>query len=318
LQHPWGIVNKDSKTFWIADNQTSVITQYNKDGSWTGVQPVTVTGQNPTGLVNNTTNSFVVNGAPATLITATENGTIDVWNSNTGSSTISVSRTLNAVYKGLDILNGNLCVANFSNGTVDVFDGTFAWIASFTDAELVDTGYAPYNVYAQSGKLYVSFAKQDALKLSALPGDGNGYIDVFDSNGVLLKRLVNRGYLNVPWGMLAIEVSNSKRKLKLLLVANNGSGVISIYDRKTGTLLKTLKDKFLNDILIDNLRSIVVINNSANTGNSTCTVKQGKVKCNDKNKNKNNNNGSTIYFTAGINLSANGLFGMLNKTNVNC
>ncbi len=338
LQNPWGVVNKDKSTFWIADNDANVISQYDKSGKWTGVLPITVTGGKPTGLVKNTDSTLF---QAATLIVVTQNGTIEAWNTNTGTSTQIVYQLNNTVYTGVDILKGQLYVANFSRGTVDIFDTNFNYVDSFSDAELVDTTYAPYNVYSQSGKLYVAFAKQNAMKTDVLNGEGNGYIDVFDPNGVLLKRLVNRGHLNSPWGMTAVEMEYRGSKTKLLLVGNAGSGTIAIYDRKCGDLLQTMKDDNKNCILIDSLKGLLILDLSENCPPPPCPpppcpprpvcntrggrrVQAVQARCVNPNPVNCNNNcdknriSTSIYFTAGINDQANGLFGVLKRTSNKC
>jgi len=72
--------------------------------------PTTGSGpQGPTGQVNNSTSSFLVNGTqnPATFIFANLNGTISAWNSNLGAIGTIPARveatTPGAVYTGLAI-----------------------------------------------------------------------------------------------------------------------------------------------------------------------------------------------------------------------
>src|SRR5882757_8751807 len=48
-------------------------------------------------------------------------------------------------------------------GTVDVFDANFHFVKSFTDPDLPDS-YAPFNVVLIGGRLFVTFAMQDADK----------------------------------------------------------------------------------------------------------------------------------------------------------
>ena len=51
------------------------------------------------------------------------------------------------------------------------------------------------------GLLYVTYALQDAQKHDDVAGPGHGFVDVFDTNGNLIQRLVSMGALNSPWGM---------------------------------------------------------------------------------------------------------------------
>jgi len=285
LQNPWGVVNKDDNIFWVANNATSLITQYNKEGKSTTVQQISVTGESPTGLSLNK-ELFYFNSKLVSLICVTKNGTIDVWDSSMGLKTTIAYQSCNSCYTGLTILKNLLFVCDFSQGKIDVFDSKFKFIESFKNDELLMNGYAPYNIINQSNKLYICYAKQNALKNDISPGDGNGYIDVMNSKGVVIQRLVNRGYLNSPWGMITAKIKYRSNEKKVLIVSNSGDGTILIYNRKTGVLIHTLQDCDSNNIKIDNLKSLLKIKTSKNY---------------------------KIYFTAGINDNMNGLFGVINK-----
>jgi hypothetical protein len=43
------------------------------------------------------------------------------------------------------------------------------------------------------GVLFVTYAKQDAAQHDDVAGQGNGFVDMFDTEGHLLKRFVTRG-----------------------------------------------------------------------------------------------------------------------------
>src|SRR5205823_7587699 len=128
---------------------------------------------------------------PATFIFVTEGGTISGWNSAVPSSpslAAQVATTVSgAVYKGLAIGNNGsenlLYAANFHTGHVDVFDTHFAsktLAGSFTDPNL-PVGYAPFNVQAIGGTLYVTYAQQDADAHDEVAGPGKGFLDKFDT-----------------------------------------------------------------------------------------------------------------------------------------
>ena len=113
-----------------------------------------------------------------------------------------------AVYKGLALGTSDagpvLYAANFGSGAIDVFGRDFAprtLAGTFTDPAL-PAGFAPFNVYVTGGKVYVAYARQDDEKEDDIPGNGNGFLDVFDENGRLMQRLVSGGHLNSPWGMV--------------------------------------------------------------------------------------------------------------------
>jgi len=115
------------------------------------------------------------------FIFATEDGTISAWTGTPLTSAllkVDLSAT-NAVFKGLALAtNGSntyLYAMDFRNGTVDVFDTNFNKVTlggSFTDPSL-PAGYAPFNIKSFGGKLYVTFAVQDAAKHDDVAGPGH-------------------------------------------------------------------------------------------------------------------------------------------------
>jgi len=198
LINPWGIADSRTGPFWVSDNGTGVTTVYDGNGTLKpigGHSSITIAarpGQTdpsaPTGQVFNYTHkgfNISSNGhtASSTFIFATEDGTISGWNPtvDSGSSVIAVDKSASdAVYKGLAIgkVHGHtyLYAADFHNGAVDVFNSHFHQVKHFTDPNLPD-GYAPFNVQALHGHLFVTFALQDADKEDDVAGPGHGYVD---------------------------------------------------------------------------------------------------------------------------------------------
>src|SRR5262249_26070555 len=126
-------------------------------------------------------------------------------------------------------------LADFHNGKIDVLDASFhltTLAGSFTDPRL-PKGYAPFNVAAIGGQLYVSYAKQDATRTDDLHGAGLGIVNVFDLNGNFVKRLVTGGHLNAPWAMVQAP-ANFGDFSNDLLVGNFGNGWINAFDPTTG------------------------------------------------------------------------------------
>jgi hypothetical protein len=123
------------------------------------------------------------------LPASTEDGTISGWNAKAGTqSIIAVDESHNpadgdeamgvgAVYKGLAIGQGDngpvLFAANFRHGTVETYDQNFNLIKSFTDPHL-PADLAPFNVQALDGKLFVTFAEQDATKHDDVAAQATG------------------------------------------------------------------------------------------------------------------------------------------------
>src|SRR5205823_4047358 len=122
---------------------------------------------------------------------------------------------------------------------------------SFTDPNL-PAGYAPFNIVNLGEQLFVAFAKQDAEKSDEVAGPGNGFVDVFDTNGVLLRRLASAGTLNAPWGM-ARAPQNFGAFGDAVLVGNFGDGRISAFDAGTGKFLGQLQNHGPRPLVIDGL-----------------------------------------------------------------
>ncbi|MBV9866056.1 MAG: TIGR03118 family protein [Abitibacteriaceae bacterium] len=302
LVNPWGLVVGPSGNLQVADNGTGVATAYTSAGnlSTPTIRIPTAAGQTgagkPTGIVvNNSSRFFVPNGsksAPGTFIFAGEDGTISVWNASidpiTATRAVDRSNT-GAVYKGLAIASSGtvstLYAANFHSGAIDIFNDTFTYIRSFSDST-IPAGFAPFNIQNINGRLYVTYAKQEAPQNEDdQPGAGNGFVDVFDIAGHLLKRLVSQGQLNSPWG-LALAPAKFGNFSNALLVGNFGDGRINAFDVNTGKFLGTLKNAQGNPITISGLWSLAFAN--ANGGS-----------------------GSTLFFTAGTGDEKHGLFGKL-------
>ena len=198
----------------------------------------------PTGLVFNDSHQFnLTNGmfhAASAFLISTEDGTIAAWNRFiTGSNAVIVvdNSASGAVYKGLAIVRDtnnapNIYAADFHYGKVDMFDGQFRFVRSFTDPDLPDL-FAPFNVRNFRGRVFVSFAMQKLPdKHDDQSGPGNGFIDIFDTDGTLLRRFASGGALNSPWGM-AIAPGNFGRFSRALLVGNFGDGRINAFDLLT-------------------------------------------------------------------------------------
>src|ERR1700726_1729951 len=181
----------------------------------------------PNGMVwNPTTNvstAFLVPGTklPASFIFVTEDGTISAWTGGLTpannavlavNNSVTPNPTLGAVYKGLAVgvnVNGVfLFAANFRDGTVDVYapapagstTGFYVPVTTaggFTDPDIPD-GYAPFGIQNINGDLFVTYAQQNALKHDDVAGSGHGFVDVFDTDGHLLRRFASGGAPHLP------------------------------------------------------------------------------------------------------------------------
>ncbi|HSE31431.1 MAG TPA: TIGR03118 family protein [Pyrinomonadaceae bacterium] len=250
VANAWGLDSGDTSPWWIADNGSGKTTLYNVAGG-NVVTTFTVPGAggaqgNPTGLVFNGGTGFVVNNGAGTsaarFMFSSEDGTISAFR---GNPIVTVVPNANApahgaIYKGLAIdsrTNGQyLYATDFHNGKVDVFDTSFHLITlsgNFTDPNL-PAGFAPFGIQTIGDTLYVTYALQDADAEDDVAGPGNGFVDAYDLNGNLIRRVASMGELNAPWG-LALAPSDFGRFSGDLLVGNFGDGRIHAFDPTTLT-----------------------------------------------------------------------------------
>lgn len=296
LVDAWGLAESagtdtaPGSPLWVSDNGSNLSTLYSSSTTAPVAKSsliVKVTSGAPTGQVFNTDSTgFVLhdaNGhsAAASFIFDTENGTIDAWNAGVGATApgpatvteVPVNNGANAVYKGLAIAqasDGNtyLYAANFRSGRIEVYNSDFQPVqlpgGLFVDPR-IPAGYAPFNVQELAGKLYVTYAKQDAALHDDVAGQGHGFVDVFTNDGAFVKRLVTRGQLNSPWG-LALAPAGFGNFGGDLLVGNFGNGHINVYDPNTGAYRGELRQANGQPIVIDGLWALMFGNgNTAKT-----------------------------------------------------
>ena len=303
LVNAWGLAASPGTNaspgspLWVADNGSDKATLY-AGASATSVSKVplviNVTGAAPTGQVfNSDSSAFVVsdshgNSGSSLFLFDTENGTIDGWapnvnpNGSNPSTVTEVARNngANAVYKGLAVAKSSvgttLYATNFRSGRVEAYDGTFTPVelpgGLFVDPKL-PAGYGPFGIAVIKGKLYVSFAKQDATLHDDVAGPGNGFVDVFGRNGKFIRRLITRGALDSPWGM-ALAPASFGQFAGDLLVGNFGNGHINVYDPMTGMRLGQLRGSNGQPIVIDGLWGLMFGNGNA-AGNNELLFSAG-------------------------------------------
>jgi uncharacterized protein (TIGR03118 family) len=255
--------------------------------------------------------------APARFLFATEDGTIVGWNpavnpkgfdpanagnygiiavDNSGNNfTPNANPKTGAVYKGLAIATDakgqtRLYATNFRSGMVEAYHDDFHALTSppaFVDPKLPDS-YAPFNIVPINGKLFVTFAVQNAEKHDDVAGQSHGIVDVFDLDGTLRQRFAQHGQLNSPWGV-ALAPTGFGELGGALWIGNFGNGQINAFDPESGKFLSKVRDPKGKAILIDGLWTITFGSNNDNGGAA-----------------------NTLYFTAGPNGETDGLFGSLN------
>jgi len=254
LVNAWGISFSPSGPAWVSSEGKGVSTIYNLDGLTVGSavnipHALNTTTGHPTGHVYNFTSDFKLpNGNSAVFIFATSDGIISGW--NLGSSAVKkIDNSPGASYLGIAMANAGsdffIYAANFAQNKIDVFDKNWNQVNNkpFIDPDL-PAGYSPFNIQIISdGKLHVMYAKKDATGKTEI-GPGKGYINVFSTDGTLLKRFASKGKLNAPWGITVApggfwDLSGQTQILNVILVGNNGDGHINAFD-ENGSFLGPL------------------------------------------------------------------------------
>jgi uncharacterized protein (TIGR03118 family) len=326
LKNPWGVSFSSTSPFWVSNQGTNTSTLYTvKNDPAAPDNHLVVTASSlvvkiptnptppngPTGQVFNSTSDFLIptsaggNGAKASFIFANLNGTISAWNgdgkappNNNLAHTVATGAA-GSVYTGLAIgSNGSanyLYAANTSLGRIDVYNGSFARVTlgsggfgTFSDP-LLPSGLnlVPFNVQNIGGKIYVAYAPSGRPAQTGAT-EGQGAVAVFDTTGHLLRQLIVGSELASPWGMALAPAGFGKFGGDLLVgnFAFNDSE-INAFNPTTGAFVGTLTDPTGHDLQNQALWALT-FGNGGNGG--------------DRN---------TLYFTAGINMETDGLFGSI-------
>ncbi len=242
LINAWGIAFSPGGVAWVNSEGGGVSAVYNAEGA--EVRPAVFipspggnSGGHPTGIVFNGSNTdFILsNGQAARFIFVGVDGVVSGWNGAAGDTALVIANnSATSAYTGVTIAsrgsNQYLLAANFRTGKIDVWDRTFKVVNDqrFLDPYL-PAGYAPFNVRSIGDKIYVTYAKV-AANGEEEAGVGNGYVNIFDTNGNLLKRFASRGLLNAPWGVEEAPAGFFEDESDGgVLVGNFGDGYINAY-----------------------------------------------------------------------------------------
>jgi uncharacterized protein (TIGR03118 family) len=304
LVNPWGIALSPTGPFWFANNANGVGALLDGRGQplplLVSLASTAQSDGSPTGAVFNSGPGFRVseNGvsAPSRFLFASEDGTISGWTAvvDWTHAVLAVDNSSSgAVYKGLAVATDPagqtlLYAADFGRGSIDVFDQSFNRVeraGSFQDLNLPE-GFAPFNIQNIHDQLFVTYAQHEQGKADDLPGAGNGFVDVYDADGNLVRRFASQGPLNSPWA-LALAPPGFGPFGGALLVGNNGDGHINAYDPESGVLLGTLPDGNGSPLTVPDLWAL--------------TFGNGHLA----------GDGNTLFFTAGVDNEMHGLFGAI-------
>jgi len=301
LVNAWGLASSPSSPLWVANNGTSTSTLYQGAQPGKPIQKVPLVvsipgGGAPTGTLFNPTQGFKLSSGGKTgsalFIFAGEDGDITAWNqSGDPTKAVLVAHENNSVFKGITMVKSGgrnrLLVTNFHQGRIDQFNQRFGRLATpgAFPSRNIPKGYAPFDVANLGGKVYVTYAKQDAAGEDDVAGPGHGFVNVFDQRGDFMRTLIRRGALDSPWG-LTIAPQGFGPYAGQLLVGNFGNGRIHVVNRSTGGVVATLRNRAGKPIVIDGLWGL-------RPGNGTAGAT------------------SDVWFSAGPDDESHGLLGIL-------
>jgi uncharacterized protein (TIGR03118 family) len=305
LQNTWGLARSATSPWWIADNGDAAASVYTGAGAQVAIGGLAAQGVPgaPTGAVfSGIAGQFQVGttASPNTLGTSNfifdgEDGTISAWRGGSTVALVTVPASDGAVFKGLAISNGSsgprLYATDFANGRVDVFDGSWNPVdvpGAFVDP-MLPKHYAPFGIQTVGDRVFVTYAKQQAGSEDEAHGRGLGIVDDYSLDGTFLGRVAQHGQLDAPWGLASAPASFGRFGGDLL-IGNFGDGRINAYAEMPNGHFEhrgTLHAAGHGKLSIDGLWALEF----GNAGS--------------------NGNPQTLYFTAGIDDEAHGLFGTI-------
>ena len=309
LQNTWGLARGPVTPWWIANNGTASTSVYTSTGTRVDIGGLPAQGVPgaPTGAVfAGIAGQFQVGTAadPTALGTSnfvfdSEDGTISAWRIGSTAAQVTVDMSSSdAVFKGLAVSNGpsgpRLYATDFANRSVDVFDGS--WNPVRVAGAFVDPGlpkdFSPFGIQTIGDRVFVTYAEQQPGSDDEAHGQGLGFVDAYDLDGKFLGRVAQHGQLNAPWG-LAQAPASFGRFGGDLLVGNFGDGHINAYEEMSNGHFEhrgTLHAATHGKLSIDGLWALEFGNSGPN------------------------GDPQTLFFTAGIDDEAHGLFGTITPT----
>ncbi len=304
LVNPKGLVIYENQ-LWVTNTMTDTITCYDLFGN-PQLDPIQVRQNTrivsyPSGIAVNCQGGFIVpvlgTSRPATFITATKTGDICVYNQmsdpvHTYAVLTNKENGEIAEYTGLTIANNTLYLADFYQRHIDVFNQDLTRILGYPFVDNYSTDpipldYGPWNISYIAPYLYILYAKR--LRTSTTnhaPGNGFGFISVFNLDGSFVRRFYSRGVLNAPSSIIPAPCECGI-PTGSFLVSNYGDGRINIFD-SNGNLIGPLLSQSGLPIVIAGLSSIASYYTTFNQ----------------------------IYFTASEDVQENGILGNLIKDQV--
>jgi uncharacterized protein (TIGR03118 family) len=292
--------NSDFATIYQINGVTDHVRKVAPDLAVPELAPFPLGG--PTDVVYNDTDDFVIGqgraAGPARFIISGLDGTLSAWKPGLPMAVVVADNSANALaYTGLALgrnRHGNFVyAANCAQARIDVYDKRFQLVATaggFANPA-VPGYYMPFNIENIGGKLFVAYAVFNPVTMEEEKDPGKGIVAVYDTEGNLIRNIAigtDAGgpfwQLNAPWGF-AIAPDGFAIHGNALLVGNFGDGAINVFDPDTYVFRGQLPDASGQPLKIDGLWALKV-------GNGSHAGSEDK-----------------LYFSAGPNSEADGLFG---------
>src|ERR1700754_463072 len=211
LLNAWGLAFSSNGIAWVNSMSGHVSELYTAEGAIVRApvkipSPGQTVGGLPTGVVFSGGKGFKIsNGQASNFLFVGVDGILSGWNGAANTRALLIkNNSATSSYTGLALAsNGGanyIYAADFRTGKIDVWDTTFTAVSMpFRDPNL-PAGYAPFNIQAVGSWLYVQYAKvgPDGRDQAGL---GNGFVDIYGTDGRFVKRFASRGSLNAPWGV---------------------------------------------------------------------------------------------------------------------
>lgn len=315
LKNAWGIAIRPAGFgghFWVAAAGTGQSIQYVGDVGGTplfqdGLAVIDTLGP-PTGVSFNPGSQFVItqahaNGpitAPTKFLFANASGTISAWTERArpgggfdhpaDSVTVVDGRSRGSAFLGVTVspANDRMFAADFgASAALRVYDGAFTELAPLKNPyhEGKPGDFEAFNVQTLGHSVYAMYGRHVPPNPNAAP-PAEGRLAEFSGSGQLLARWRGRGLLNYPWGV-AIAPKDFGLYSGCLLVGNFGDGTLVAFHPRLKVALDYVRDEHGQRVVIDGLWGLQ-FGNGASLGEA-----------------------NHMYFAAGPNKEADGLFGKL-------
>jgi uncharacterized protein (TIGR03118 family) len=319
LKDAWGLAWAPSGIAWVNATMDGVSELYTVEPSVIKPRaavnipsPTDSVGGAPIGVVFNSTKGFPLpDKSNAAFIFDGGDGVLSAWNGGAGANAFVVANNWKtASYTGLTLANSGganfLYAANFKSGKIEVWDTAWnpvTWMP-FQDPA-IPAGFANFNIQSVGGWLVVTYAKVGANGRQEV-GAGKGFVDVYNTNGTLVKRLASRGVLNSPWGVTMAPVAFLQQQdMKASSESGAGSGKVDL--TQPVMLVGNFGDGHINVFTLDGIflgqlqshSQVITISGLWALGFAPTTATSIPQ--------------SWLFFTAGPDMETDGVFGYLVK-----